>query len=401
MTKVFVTGIGIISAIGKDLNENRNSLIKGESGLKRSVYLDSNYKDQFYFGEVNFSDEDLHKSLGLNPKSGFCRTDLLAFKAFNEAIADAGLTPANLSTMDTGIISASTVGGMSETNELYLDSQAGTETSKFIHSYAGNSHLIHLIKAHKVKGLSDCINTACSSSANAIMTGAKWIKSGRANRVIVGGTDALSKFTVNGFNSLQILSSEKCRPFDVNRSGLNLGEGAAYLVLESEEIVKDKKIYAEVVGYGNSNDAFHPSSLSEDATGVIKAMKEALTTANCPANQIDYINAHGTATQNNDSTEILGISELIGKNVPYSSTKSYTGHTLGAAGAIEAVYAILCMQHGELYGSLNFSEVIPGFNPPVLNYRQNVEVKHVLSNSFGFAGNCTSILLAKKEAHVH
>ncbi|WP_027419187.1 beta-ketoacyl-[acyl-carrier-protein] synthase family protein [Crocinitomix catalasitica] len=396
MNRVFVTGLGIISAIGNNLLENHDSLVNSESGLCRSKYLNSNYKNSFYFGEVKLSNESLFKLTNKQDSPGLTRTDLLAFKAVEEAIEDAKLTPEDISNYKTAFVSASTVGGMTQTDELYQDSKGSdTIASQFIESYSGHAHLLHLSKALKIKGLTDCINTACSSSANAIMIGAKWIKSGRADRVIVGGTDGLAKFTVNGFNSLQILSDEKCQPFDANRKGLNLGEGAAYLVLEREDLAKDKKKYAEISGYGNSNDAFHPSSLSADAIGVIKAMQEALTSANIEANNISYINAHGTATPNNDSTEILGITKIFGDTIPYSSTKPYTGHTLGAAGAIEAIFSILSIQHKEIYGNLFFNHKIEGFHPPILKYQPNTKVDHVLTNSFGFAGNCTSLLISK------
>jgi 3-oxoacyl-(acyl-carrier-protein) synthase len=173
------------------------------------------------------------------------------------------------------------------------------------------------------------------------MLGARLIKSGRARRAIVGGVDSLAKYTVNGFNSLKILSDAPCKPFDEDRDGLNLGEGAAYLVLEAENVVGDKKIYAEVAGYGNANDAHHPSAMSDEATGAIRSMREAVESAGIGFDLIGYINAHGTGTQNNDGVELTGMAALFEKIPPFNSTKSYTGHTLGAAGAIEAVYSIL------------------------------------------------------------
>jgi len=247
-----------------------------------------------------------------------------------------------------------------------------------------------------MKGYSTTFNTACSSSANAIMFGAKLIKSGKANRAIVGGTDALAKFTVNGFNALRILSEEPCKPFDENRTGLTLGEGAAYLILESEDVVGDKKIYAEVSGYGNANDAFHASSISDEAIGVIEAISEAIRIAQISPSEIGYINAHGTGTPNNDVTELTGLKKIFTEIPPFQSTKSYTGHTLGAAGAIEAVFSLMAMENNEIYQSLHYQTPIQehGLNP-ILQYQQNVEIKHVLSNSFGFGGNCSSLLFSK------
>src|SRR5690606_4005359 len=167
------------------------------------------------------------------------------------------------------------------------------------------------------------------------------------------------KFTINGFNALFILSPELCRPFDKNRKGLNLGEGAAYLVLEKAANAHNKKVYARLSGYGNSNDAFHASSLSEEGTGPYKAMEKALQTASLQRGDVSYINAHGTATENNDFTEGNAMKRLFEKVRAFSSTKAFTGHTLGAAGAVEAVYSILAIANQEVYPNLNFEEAIP------------------------------------------
>lgn len=394
MSKVVVTGIGVISAIGNNVLENHQSLQAGKTGISKAQYLDSNYQKSFLFGEVKLSNQQLLDSIKIEDKLGLNRTDLLALKAFEEAISDAKLSNAELSDFETAFVSGSTVGGMCETNHLFEDATAESNPSEFIDAYTCNAHLLRIVKSHKIKGYTDVINTACSSSANAIMIGAKLILSGRAKRVIVGGTDGLAKFTVNGFNSLQIFSSEICRPFDKNRNGLNLGEGAAYLVLEHEDLAKNKHQYARISGFGNSNDAYHASSLSEEAVGVKASINAALKTANISGSAIDYVNAHGTATENNDSTEIRGLSETLGNIPPYNSTKSYTGHTLGAAGAIEAVYSILALENNELYPSLNFSEGIEGYPSPIRT-KSKKEITHVLSNSFGFAGNCTSLIISQ------
>jgi 3-oxoacyl-(acyl-carrier-protein) synthase len=227
------------------------------------------------------------------------------------------------------------------------------------------------------------------------MYGARLIKNGFAKRAIVGGVDSLAKFTINGFNSLHILSSERCRPFDQNRQGLNLGEGAAFLVLEAEDLTKNKEVYAELRGYCNSNDAFHPSSLSDQGDGPYLAMKGAIEVAGINKKEISYINAHGTGTENNDQVESIAMVRLF-ENVPdFSSTKSNIGHTLGASGAIEAVYSILNIINQEIYPALSFSESISGTGlRPVLEYKKK-EVNHVMSNSFGFGGNCSSLIFSK------
>lgn len=396
MTKVLVTGIGIISSLGADVNENHQNLCKSKSGIGKSEHFRSKYAEQLLFGEVKFSNEVLKELLGMKSMSGLTRTDLLAFKAFQEAIEKAGLRMHEISSSDTAFISASTVGGMCEHDNLFNDANLKSEPSEYLSSYGCGAHTLRIAEFYKIKGFTDTINTACSSSANAIMLGAKLIKAGKVKRAIVGGVDSLSKYTVNGFSALKILSEKATRPFDEHRDGLTLGEGAAYLVLENENIVAGKKVYAEVAGYGNSNDAFHSSALSDDAIGVIIAIEKALSSAELHPYQIDYINAHGTGTENNDRVELTGFTKIFEKIPPYSSTKAYTGHTLGAAGAVEAVFSILTIQHGELYPSLNVETPIVQFDiPPVMDLKEGAIVNHVLSNSFGFAGNCTSLIFSK------
>jgi len=393
--KVYITGIGCITPIGSNQEENLNSLKKGISGLKKAEIFQSKYAANFYFGEVNYSNEQITSMVGLEEAKGITRTDLLAFKAFSEAVRDANLSEEEISSTKTAFISASTVGGMCLTNQLYDDSNLKSETNEFLESYSAHAHAAKIVEKYKIKGWVDVINTACSSSANAIMNGARLIKSGRAQRVIVGGVDSLSKYTVNGFNSLQILSTEKCAPFDANRQGLNLGEAGAYLVLENEETAQGKKKYAKVVGYGNTNDAFHTSSLSEEGDGIVKVIREALQVAALQPNEIDYINAHGTGTQNNDVVELNAFQSVFETVPPFNSTKSYVGHTLGAAGAVEAIFSIFSLINDEVYAQLNFTTPIEthSFSPVV--EKMKTPVRFAMSNSYGFSGNCTSLIFEK------
>ncbi|MEO6306091.1 MAG: beta-ketoacyl-[acyl-carrier-protein] synthase family protein, partial [Bacteroidia bacterium] len=278
---------------------------------------------------------------------------------------------------------------------MYRDANEKTGGSEYLSSYDFASTDIYLQKHYKIKGMVNTINTACSSSANAIMFGARLMKHGLAKRAIVGGVDSLSKFTINGFSSLGILSNQICKPFDVARKGLNLGEGAAFLILEKEEDCVGKKIYAELSGYFNSNDAFHSSSLSEQGDGPFLSMSGALKNANLKPEEIDFINAHGTGTENNDAVEITAMQHLFTTVPDFASTKSNIGHTLGASGAIEAVFSILNLDHQEVYASLNFNDPIPENGlKPVQVYKQK-QIRHVLSNSFGFGGNCSSLIFSK------
>jgi 3-oxoacyl-(acyl-carrier-protein) synthase len=278
---------------------------------------------------------------------------------------------------------------------LYADANAATGGSEYLQSYDGASVNMYLQKRFGVGGIINTINTACSSSANAIMYGARLIKSGRAKRAIVGGVDCIAKFTLNGFNSLFILSDEICRPFDAGRKGLNLGEAAAFLILEREEDCTEKNILAVLSGYANSNDAYHPSSLSDDGDGPYLSMSQALHIANLTAKDISFVNAHGTATENNDEVESKAMLRVFNKPPAFASTKSNIGHTLGAAGAIEAVYSILNIMHQEVYPALNFSNPIPSTGLIPVQAYSAMPVQHVMSNSFGFAGNCSSLIFSR------
>lgn len=386
--------MGAISSIGDSVATNHNSLKEGRSGISTLSEFPSRYSGSLPCGEIKISTGELRKKLSIS-EEGITRTSLLALHAFREAIADAALEPELISFHRTAHIGASTVGGMCLTDELYHDSNKSENGSEYLSSYDCASVTLFLQRQYKMSGILNTINTACSSSANAIMYGARLIKAGLADRAIVGGVDSLAKFTINGFNSLRILSNEACAPFDENRKGLNLGEAAAFIVLENEEYLSEKKVYAELSGYGNANDAYHASSLSPLGDGPYLAMKAALDSASLNPEAIGYINAHGTGTENNDEVETEAMIRLFGKVPSFSSTKSNTGHTLGAAGAIESVFSILSLVNQELYPGLNFKTSIPGKGLiPVTGYTP-ASIDHVMSNSFGFGGNCSSLIFSK------
>ena len=242
------------------------------------------------------------------------------------------------------------------------------------------------------------ISTACSSSANAIFYGARLIRNNVLDVVIAGGTDSLTKFTLNGFNTLMILDKQFCKPFDEHREGLNLGEGAGYLVLVSDRVAKTltKNPYCKLSGYNNSNDAYHQTASSPDGTGSYLAMKGALKKAGLEPSDIDYINLHGTGTPNNDSAEGTAIQRIFDPEYPpMSSTKSYTGHTLGASGGIEAVFSVLAIKHHIIYPNLRFETRMSELPfEPETEFLTGQNIKHVMSNSFGFGGNCTSLIFS-------
>jgi len=393
MGQAVVTGLGIVSALGLGVSEQLKHLRLGATGIGKAQFFDSKFTQTHDFAELGISTPELLTFCGLETIKSYCRTDALAFAAFNEAIKDAFISKEEIISQDTAFISASTVGGMVAHKALYDDAHGEAIASDFLYAYPFSAHTYNIINAYGIKGYTNTLNTACSSSANAIIMGAMLIKSKRVKRAIVGGVDSLSKFTVNGFNALRILSERACKPFDVNRTGLTLGEGAAYLVLEDSDFVQNKKVYAALSGYGNANDAYHPSALSDDAIGVSLSMEKALKNASLNSSAIDYVNTHGTGTDNNDSVEMLGLQNVFSNIPPFNATKVYTGHTLGAAGAIEAILTVLSIHNQELYQSLHCTEPIS--IAPIQSYQNNIRIQHAMSNSFGFGGQCSSLIFSK------
>lgn len=396
---IAITGIGIISSIGNNVEENFQSLIDGSIGISRISKIETRHKDSIMVGEIAYRNTQLENLLGLSKENNYSRTALLGSIAANQALADANIQDINA--YKTGLISATSVGGMDKTEKHYYNYLESSQHRKYIEGHhAGDSSQKIAKQLGITKSLVTTISTACSSAANAIMLGARLIKSGELDRVIVGGTDCLSKFTINGFKTLMILSDTYNTPFDDNRKGLNLGEAAAFLVLESDAVIKaeNKKVLAYVKGYANANDAFHQTASSDQGDGATLAMEKALKIANYIPSNIDYINVHGTATGNNDLSEGRAIKRVFGENVPdFSSTKSYTGHTLAAAGAIEAVYSVLALQNNIIYPNLNFKTPMKEFDlVPQIKLKEK-RISAVMSNSFGFGGNCSTVIFSKEQ----
>ncbi|MBC5837345.1 beta-ketoacyl-[acyl-carrier-protein] synthase family protein [Flavobacterium muglaense] len=396
---VAITGMGIISSIGNSVEDNFSSLLNNRVAISTIENISTVHIDIIKVGEIKKTNEQLIEELQLKADNNFSRTAMLGVIAAKQAVDNAGISSIN--EYKTGLISATSVGGMDMTERHYYDYFDNEELVKFIKCHDGGDVSQKIAEELGLKGMVTTISTACSSAANAIMLGARMIKSGKLDRVIVGGTDALAKFTINGFKTLMILSDGYNSPFDNDRKGLNLGEAAAYLVLESDEVVEkqNKTVLARVSGYGNANDAFHQTASSENGEGALLAMQKAFKVADLKPEQIDYINVHGTATPNNDLSEGRAIVRLFGEdNVPdFSSTKPFTGHTLAAAAAIEAVYSVLAIQNNVVFPNLNFKTPMNEFNlipQTTLKYKN---VQHVLSNSFGFGGNCSTLIFSKSE----
>jgi 3-oxoacyl-(acyl-carrier-protein) synthase len=394
VSRIVVTGLGVMSALGNSSLENRNSLLKSVCGLSSLELFKTKYSGLLRFGEIKITNQQLKELHGITDK-GVTRTSLLAVQAMDEALKDSRLNQSQISSYDTALVVGNTVGGMCLTDELYHDANSREGGSPYISSYDCGSITLYLQDKYGIKGVCNTINTACSSSANAIMYGARLIKNNYVKRAVVGGVDSLAKFTINGFNSLGILSPRNCSPFDKDRDGLNLGEGSGFIVLEKEEDVVGRKMYAALSGYCNANDSFHPSTISETAEGPYRAMKGALDLAGLSADKIGYINTHGTGTVNNDETEGKGMIRVFGTVPPFASSKSKIGHTLGASAAIEAVFSVMALSNQEIYSSLNFNTAIESTGLSPVTECKNYSYENIMSNSFGFGGNCSSLIFSK------
>ena len=367
--------------------------MNGRSGVGPLQYLKTRHKE-FPVGEVKLTDAEMRTRLGLADNAISTRTALMGMLALEEALQDADLSQEMLTKV--GFISGTTVGGMDMSEQFYLDFVNNEAHKEYIAAHdCGNC--TEMTARHFGKfAFVTTLSTACSSAANAIILGANMIRCGEVDIVVVGGSECITKFHLNGFNSLMILDTKPCRPFDATRNGLNLGEGAAYLVLESEESAKKRgaKAQALLSGYGNACDAFHQTASSPEGEGAYLAMKKALEMAEIQPSDIDYINAHGTGTPNNDTSESQAIIRLFdGKVPPVSSTKPFTGHTTSASGSIEAVFCILALQHGFLPVNLNWSQPMENGIVPIPQPVKKT-LKHVLCNAFGFGGNDSSLLLS-------
>ena len=395
-SSVYIAGAGVISAIGNNVSEHLAAFELEKAGMGNITMLDTIHRQRLPVAEVKLTSEEMLVMTGLPKHSS--RTALLSVMAATEALADAGIT--GISNFRIGLVSANTVGGMDKSEDFFVDFLADNNKGKLRNVFDHECGSMTEIVADKL-GIGEfmtTISTACSSSANAVFYGARLIKNDMLDIVVAGGADALTKFTLNGFNTLMILDAEFCKPFDENRKGLNLGEGAGYVVLVSDKVAETmgKPLYCKLSGYTNSNDAYHQTASSPDGTGSYLAMQGALTKSGLKPADIDYINLHGTGTPNNDSAEGTAVKRVFDpKYPPMSSTKSFTGHTLGASGGIEAVFAALAIKHQIIYPNLRFETRMDELPfEPEKHFLSDQPVKHVMSNSFGFGGNCTSLIFS-------
>jgi len=385
---IAITGYGIICAIGNNADEVLDSLQQSQSGIGSMHYLKTKHSN-LPVGEVKLSNGEMKSLLDVPSDVSYSRTSLMGAIAIRQAIQSAGVA---LKGKRVVLISGTTVGCMDITEQLYSEMRFNADLLSLpLYNDCGRS----TSEMAMIAGIEDVglctISTACSSALNSIIVGAEMLKNDEADVVIAGGSEALSRFHLNGFNSLMILDSERCRPFDDTRAGLNLGEGAAFVVLQKD--APNAKAY--IAGYGNRCDAFHQTASSEDGKGAYLAMQDALSMARLTADDIQYVNAHGTGTPNNDLSESKALLHVFGdKMLEVSSTKSFTGHTTSASGSIETVICLLAMQHDFTPGNLGWKNQIVGGVTPTPGHT-GVNLDHVICNSFGFGGNDSSLILSK------
>lgn len=397
---VYVTGIGAVSAAGRDIAENISTMRHGCPALapprRFSTKVDSPV------GEVSMSDAELKASFGLDGSYVISRTALLGMKAVTEAVADSSARGAAPGGRRIAFISGTSVGGM-DLSEVFWsrhrqDLMSGDVQMLRMHAPgAVTSEMASQLEAEGVMGrpvFISTVSTACSAAGNAVMLGARMIRRGLVDMAIVGGVDSLCRFTMNGFNSLRILDTGICRPFDSVRAGLNLGEGAGYLVLSAHA----QDPYCRISGWGNANEAYHQTASTPEGVGPGMAMEAALKQAGLAASDVDFINTHGTGTQVNDLAESNAMLRVFGGDVPpFSSLKPFIGHTLGASEGIEAALVCAALESGDVSFMRQAGQTCPMEETGLMPYDGSMlsRPEHVMSSAFGFSGNCVSLIFSR------
>ena len=393
---IAITGQGIICAIGANCESVLTSLIEEENGISHMKYLESSHKE-IPVGEVKMSDNEMKDILGIPKDNDVSRTSLLGAIALSQALKESGISSDKLVGKRVALISGTTVGGMDVTERHYSKMLSEKGEAQYLVQHDCGSNTKEIAQLCGISAKLITISTACSSALNAIILGTRLLLADKVDIVLAGGSEALTRFHLNGFNSLMILDRNDCRPFDSNRQGLNLGEGAAYVVLERTADLSGEdlnKPLGYIAGYGNRCDAFHLTATSENGEGAFLAMSDALSMSGIAPAQIDYINAHGTGTPDNDRSESQAILRLFGISYPpVSSTKSFTGHTTSASGSIETVISLLAIRNNFIPANLRWKNHAEECVVPSEGMRE-VKLRYVLCNSFGFGGNDSTIILS-------
>jgi len=402
--RVVITGLGTINSIAKSVPEFYNALQEGVCGIGPITVFDTTDYRTTTGGEVKgFSHKDIIP--GEFSVKRMSRSDIMAMAATLEALKDAGLFPVPDELLEgTGVVIGGGAGGMLECEEAYRDYHAGMNKSVQFSRFSSlccASSGDHIASKLSLMGPKTTFMTACSSGATAIGYARDLICNKMAKIIIAGGTEPLSRVTYSSFNSLKVVDKEYCKPFDKNRQGLSLGEGAGIMILESLSHAQSRgaKIYGEVLGYGVSCDSHHMTAPDPEASGAMRCMSAALQDAGVHHTSVNYVNAHGTATPANDLMETVGIKKVFGERaykIPVSSTKSMTGHTLGASGAIEGVVSVLSIAYGFIPPTIHRSDPDPECDLDyVTKGSRKANVSIVLSNSFAFGGNNTSVVFGR------
>jgi len=412
LKRVVVTGLGALTPIGNNIEEYWNALVNGVSGAAPITHFDaSKSKTRFACEVKNFNPTDFINRKDARKMDKFTQ---YAMVASDEAIADANLDLETINKLRVGVIWGAGIGGLETFQKEVLNYAAGDGTPKFnpffIPKMIADIAPGHISIKHGFMGPNYTTVSACASSANAMIDALNYIRLGYCDVIVTGGSEAaIATAGVGGFSSMQALSTRNetpetaSRPFDANREGFVLGEGAGAIVLEEYEYAKARgaKIYAEVIGGGMSSDAYHITAPHPEGVGVIAVMKSCLENSGIKPEEVDHINTHGTSTPLGDVAELKAISAVFGdhaKNININSTKSMTGHLLGAAGAIESIASILAMKHGIVPPTINHSTVDENINPELnltLNTAQKREIKVAMSNTFGFGGHNACVAFKK------
>lgn len=412
--RIVVTGLGVISPNGVGLDQFWEALIQGKSGIDTIKQFDPRDHTVQIAGEVNdFNPESMLEPREIRKLDRFSQFCLVAS---NEAIGHAGLDVTAIDLDRVGVIMGTGVGGIQTLEEqLHVISNRGPRrvSPHFVPKMIANIAAGQVAIRWGLRGPNQTIISACASGSDAIGLAMKLIIAGDVDVIITGGTESsITPLTIAGFANMRALSTRNespeaaSRPFDLNRDGFVLGEGAGTLILEELEHAQSRNaiILAELVGYGSTNDAFHITQPAEGGRGAIKAMTKAISDAQLKANEIDYINAHGTSTPFNDKNESEAIRKVFGEyadQIKISSTKSMTGHLLGASGAIEAIASIMAIHHGIIPPTINYNTQDPDCD---LNYVPNesleLPINIAMSNSFGFGGhNAVLVFKSLKSDH--
>ncbi len=394
--------MGVITAHGTGLKENLRGLIEGRNSIAPVGAFDvSGYRGRSG-GEVG--EFSLANPLKVLRADRLDRASMLLLKAFEEATSLPSFPGGGIP--DCPVMLGTTLGGMNsgmKYHRLGLEKGFDRVSGADLLDYMAHTQANNLKKEYNLRGDAMTFSDACTSGANSIGHAFTSVRSGLSDVAIAGGYDTMSEFTLAGFNSLQAVTETVCRPFDLHRSGLVLGEGAAILILEelSSALARGARPIAEIIGYGSTSDAYHMTRPDPEGSGARRAMTAALDDAGLHASCVDYINAHGTGTPYNDAMEARAICSVFPRGVPVSSTKSMIGHTLGAAGAVEAIFTIMAITDGFLPPNINFKT--PDKDCPVsvvTEPHSRASVKTAMTNSFGFGGaNAALIFKAAEGCH--